>query len=143
MQTLCRIAALTVLLALAAPVAFSQSVYKWVDEDGVTQYTQQPPPSGEAELLDPKRSAPPPDTAPADRAEADGKADSEGGRELPSNVSEYCEEMQGRAETLASDAPLQIRGDDGNLQELSGEERAERLERARNQIEQHCADESA
>lgn len=142
MQTLCRTAVLTALLAVA-PIALSQSVYKWVDDDGVTQYTQQPPASGDAELIDPERSAPPPDTPTPDRADADDEAESDSDRELPGSVSEYCEEMRGRAETLASDAPLQIGDDDGNLQELSGEQRAERLEQARSQIEQHCADESA
>ena len=40
-------------LLLALPAA-SQPLYKWVDEKGVTHYTQQPPDNGKAEKLEVK-----------------------------------------------------------------------------------------
>lgn len=149
MQSLCRIAALTTAMALA-PAAIGQPVYKWVDDNGVTHYAQQPPAHGEAQLIDPADSPRPPaepqsddDTAAADDASTDAASDDSDDSELPSNMSEYCQQMRERAETLAGDAPLQIRQDDGNLQKLSDEQRAERLEQTRSQIDQHCGDESA
>lgn len=139
-----RALALVFVLPLA-PAAAAQGIYKWVDEDGVTQYTQQPPASGNAQLIDPDRSSRSPE--PPQAQEADASAEDEdtgdGDSELPSSMSEYCEEMRERADTLAGDAPLQIQQDNGDLQELTDDQRAERLERARSQIEQHCADESA
>ncbi len=145
MQTLCRIAALAAALVLA-PAAAAQSVYKWVDEDGVTHYAQHPPDTGDAQLIDPENAAPPPSEPEAPETEsAESGADEtdSADSELPSSMSEYCDQMRQRVDTLAGDAALQIRQDDGNLQELSDEQRAERLERARSQIDQHCGDESS
>ena len=42
-----------VALALALPAA-AQSMYKWVDEKGVTHYTQEPPPNGNAAKIEVK-----------------------------------------------------------------------------------------
>ena len=54
-------AAIAAALLLALPAA-AQSLYKWVDEKGVTHYTQEPPPNGNASKLDvkvePGRAAP-------------------------------------------------------------------------------------
>ena len=55
-------AALAIVLGCAA-LAASAELYKWVDEKGVTQYSEQPPPDGKAKKLDitpsgPVRTAP-------------------------------------------------------------------------------------
>ena len=42
---------LLMLLALLVGVAVASGIYKWVDETGVTHYSQVPPPSGEAQEI--------------------------------------------------------------------------------------------
>jgi hypothetical protein len=53
-------------LALAVSPAFSQSMYKWVDEKGVTHFSQDPPPDGNknAQKIEVKTTQP--DRPPAD-----------------------------------------------------------------------------
>jgi hypothetical protein len=54
-----------VLLSLALlPLAAAAEMYKWVDEKGVTHYSEQPPPDGKANKVDIKSSGPA-DAAPA------------------------------------------------------------------------------
>ncbi|MGH8686820.1 MAG: DUF4124 domain-containing protein [Burkholderiales bacterium] len=59
------------MLALAAPA--SAQLYKWVDKDGRTRYTDQPPPAGVASKT---FGAPAQPAAPAADAAADAAADS-------------------------------------------------------------------
>jgi hypothetical protein len=43
---------------LAAVAPFSYAVYKWVDEKGVTHYSESPPPDGKGEKVELKPSGP-------------------------------------------------------------------------------------
>jgi uncharacterized protein DUF4124 len=56
-----RRAALLALLFAFAPA--SQAIYKWVDEKGVTHYSESPPPDGKAEKIELRPSGPTPKTA--------------------------------------------------------------------------------
>lgn len=49
-------AAVIVSLILAVPLA--QAMYKWVDEKGVTHYSETPPPDGKAEKIEVKPAVP-------------------------------------------------------------------------------------
>ena len=59
---------LGMVLVLTAPLAAAETVYKWVDEHGVTQFSAQPPASGGAEKL--KIDAPEASAAPAAAAKS-------------------------------------------------------------------------
>jgi hypothetical protein len=59
---------LGIVLALTTPLPAAETVYKWVDEHGVTQFSAQPPTGGGAEKLKidaPEASAAAADTTPA------------------------------------------------------------------------------
>lgn len=45
-------------LTLATPLAFGQTMYKWVDKDGKTHYTDSPPPEDAKKLAAPKSNGP-------------------------------------------------------------------------------------
>ena len=49
-----RTIALLAAIALASPVAAAQTMYKWVDKDGKTHYTDSPPPEDAKKLAPPK-----------------------------------------------------------------------------------------
>ena len=59
-----RIAA--ILAATAALAVSAQAMYKWVDEKGVTHFSQHPPPDGKAQKVEVKPSGPPPRAVPPD-----------------------------------------------------------------------------
>jgi Domain of unknown function (DUF4124) len=46
------------LLAAFLPLAVAAQMYKWVDEKGVTHYSETPPPDGKANKIDIKSSGP-------------------------------------------------------------------------------------
>jgi hypothetical protein len=56
-------AAVLAACVLAAPSAFADAMYKWVDEKGVTHFSSDPPPDGKAQKIDVK-PAPPSSSAP-------------------------------------------------------------------------------
>ena len=51
----------TLLLAFAAPT-MAATIYKWVDEKGVTQFSAQPPEQGSAQRINPNIPRPPAST---------------------------------------------------------------------------------
>jgi hypothetical protein len=61
-------------IAVASPVAIAQ-MYKWVDKDGKTHYTDSPPPEDARKLAAPKGSSAPTPTAPASKGQQASRAD--------------------------------------------------------------------
>lgn len=146
MAPIARTTALVIALVVAAPVAAAQ-VYKWVDEDGVTHYTQQPPPGGEAQVIDPN-VAEPSAAAPAggsgeDTAAAgDGSGESSGDDGDSQSMAEFCNQLRDEAQLLASDRPVKVQSGD-RVTDLTGEARQQRLASTRSQIEQYCGDQGS
>jgi hypothetical protein len=91
---------LALLLAAAAP---AQTMYKWVDEKGVTHFSETPPPDGKGQKVEVKPSAPS-STAPADAWKQ---------RDLESRRSRILGEQheQARAEQARDGAALKSRCD--------------------------------
>jgi hypothetical protein len=133
--------AIVALLSMLPAIGVAE-VYKWVDEDGVTHYSQQPPPQGSATMITPD--------APADTAsggDAPGEAgDGEGGEESGESdgdgeqetIAEFCQELRDKEKVLQSDRPIRIKAADGTLTDLDDEGRAQRLERIQGQLRDHC-----
>ena len=130
-------------LVLMAPVAGMAEVYKWVDEDGVTHYSQQPPPEGEATVItsdvDTASSAQDDADAAADGPD-ETSADTEDGDGEQQTIAKLCEELREREGVLESDRPIRIKAEDGTLTELDDQGRARRLERVQSQLQDHCQD---
>lgn len=149
MYSICRIAVLLAVAVLLPSAHAAQSVYKWVDDDGVTHYSQQPPPPGrEVQLIDPNTSTdtqqaskPSSDSASGGNADGSGTSSERGGG--PKNMTEFCNQVRERIATLESSDPVSVRQPDDTLKRLSDEERAQQLERARGQLQQHCSDSDA
>lgn len=143
MAPIARTTALVIALVFAAPVAAAQ-VYKWVDEDGVTHYTQQPPPGGEAQVIDPN-VAQPTSAAPTASGEdtAGGDAGESSGDDGDSqSMAEFCNQLRDEAQLLASDRPVKVQSGD-SVTDLTGEARQQRLASTRSQIEQYCGDQGS
>ena len=132
-----RLLTAAILLSLIPVIAMGE-VYKWIDEDGVTHYSQQPPPAGTPTVITP-------DAAPRDET-ADGQSgnredqggEAENGDGEQETIAEFCSELRDREKILRSDRPLRIKAEDGTLTDLDDEERTQRLERIEGQLRDHC-----
>lgn len=138
--------AVAALLLALIPAAAIAKVYKWVDEDGVTHYSQQPPPAGTPTVITPD-AAPPADTAGdqgGDGEDRDDGADNEngngGGQET---IADFCNDLRERRDILQSDRPIRIKAEDGTLTDLDDEGRAQQLERVQAQLQDHCQGQDA
>jgi len=128
-----------VALAVLAGTAEAARTYKWVDENGVTHYSQYPPPKGEVQVIQPNIALPSgarSGTADAGEAGADGDGDGDG--EGAQTMTEYCNQLRNQAQMLASERDVRVRHEDGTLRPLEGDARASRRAEVDQQIQQYC-----
>ncbi|MBL8472345.1 MAG: DUF4124 domain-containing protein [Rhodocyclaceae bacterium] len=143
-----------VLAALLALPAAAETVYRWVDSQGVTHFDQAPPPGVKAER---KELGPPAGTrsAPAagtDWSEANRRFDArhqeqrDADREAQekqlaesTRKRQRCEALQARLGILQRQAPVFRTDAAGERAYLDDAERAREIERTRAQIDQACS----
>lgn len=132
---------LFVLIALAVGIGAAQAArtYKWVDEDGVTHYSQYPPPEGEAEIIEPGIGVPTGTVEGDSEAESAGTDEAAGDGDGPETMEAYCNQLQEQEQMLAGDRDVRVRQEDGSLEPLSGDARAEKRAEVQQQIDQHCS----
>lgn len=127
------------------------AMYKWVDENGVTQYTQYPPPSREYQTLVPP---PPPAEDPegaqqqlegllqqqdeASKARAETGEQEQKAAAAAERRKQNCQAARTNLELLTTGGHRRITGPDGIAYYPSEEERQERIATAQKQIEEFC-----
>jgi len=125
--------------------------YKWVDENGVTQYTATPPPSGDFKTIKPP-SKPAVDPAKAQgefdkRLEAFNKRKEETDKsqkqadEAAAKTAEAkknCEQAKKNLNLLQTKVRVRYKEEDGSVRYLTDAEREEKLNRAKDAIKSHC-----
>lgn len=139
---------LIVLLAIGGPAA--AGMYKWVDEQGNVQYSQQPPAGRQAESI----KAPPPPSSSADEETARLKQQMEGFDERQGDRAKAAAEQQQSADveaqrkancemartnlqTLTSRGQISIKEGD-EYRRLSEEERQAKIAEAQKQVDEFC-----
>lgn len=123
-------------LSLPAADALADRLYKWTDENGVTHYTDSPPPDRayETRSVDPDAA----EAASAERREA-AEQDGAAADAPASPVDQNCTRVRANLATLESAAGVTMDLDgDGTAEELTPEQRAEQLELAQRQVEAYC-----
>jgi hypothetical protein len=138
-------------LLIAAPA--TGKTYRWVNEEGVTVYSQTPPAEGEAEVL---RPPPPPPTGAAtrtpvqerleeleaQRAEQEKKAREQARAEQERQRREAnCRAARRNLEALQGPPRRLYATAGGEFQRFTEEERQARIEEAREQVEVFCEEE--
>jgi hypothetical protein len=125
--------------------------YRWVDENGVTIYSQSPPPSGKATII----KSPPPTNADPDETMKKLKARLDAMEEARKKESEAndkkssaeksaeikkknCETSKKNLATLEQSPRVKLKTDDGNYKMLPDEERKAEIEKAKQGIEKYC-----
>ena len=136
-------------LVLSAPLQ-ADEIYKWVDEEGVTHYLQQPPPSGDAARIG--VDSPPEEElererlveATGERLEARREERREAERQARTNAAEReqreqrCADLRASLGKLTENRRLLVPDGEGNVRRLPEEERQERVAERRRQIEEQC-----
>ncbi|MEF8833432.1 MAG: DUF4124 domain-containing protein [Halofilum sp. (in: g-proteobacteria)] len=137
-------------VVLSAPLS-ADEIYKWVDEEGVTHYSQQPPPAGEAARVEVDS---PPDEelererremeATGQRLEAEREERREAEQQAQENATERaqreqrCAELRSSLGKLTENRRLLVPDGEGGVRRLSEEERQARVAERRRQIEEQC-----
>ncbi len=138
---------LSALLLATLPTLSQAAIYKWVDAQGVTHFTEQPSPSGRGEEVQPRvtRPATPPPAAPASAMDAAPPA-GETNPAKPGEVltmpadkmAEQCQNARQRLQQLESSPRIMTRGEDGQMQRAPEEERQRMMDEERKRIELYC-----
>jgi hypothetical protein len=135
---------------LCFSIASQGAIYKWVDEDGVTQFSQFPPSQQQAEQV---RGAPPPADDPAAtrerlqerleafderrEAEAESREEQAAQKERQALRQRNCEAARHNLEILQRGRP-RVRTETGEVTYLDEGARQERLEAARRAVQENC-----
>jgi hypothetical protein len=139
------------MLAMAVSFGVNAQIYTWVDDNGQTHYSQQPPASGEAETIN--VPLPPPIDQEQAQQEVDELIEQQQARETAAE--EAQQEQQSEAERQAAieqncataQSNLQLYQDnpgrrfldeEGNAYRLSEEERQQKIDETQQQIEEFC-----
>ncbi|HET19113.1 MAG TPA: DUF4124 domain-containing protein [Chromatiales bacterium] len=138
--------AISLALLLAALSAPSQAaIYKWVDEKGVTHFTEQPPASGQGEKVQPRVYAPATPAAPSagkDTEAAEPKVEQAAPKSVltvpPEQMAEQCQQARQRLLQLESSPRILYRGEDGEMTRATEEERQRMMDEERKRIELYC-----
>lgn len=142
--------ALTLLLAMLSTPC-QAAIYKWVDEKGVTHYTEQPPPDGKGQEIEPrlpqasKQTTHPPASKPeGSKGANDQPTDQVNGKPKevltvsPDQLAEQCQKARQRLQQLESSPRILYRGADGEMIRAPEEERQRMIDEERKRIELYC-----
>ncbi len=136
-------------LALAIPLAFSQSMYKWVDEKGVTHFSEAPPPDGTKGATKIEVKTPQPDKPAVDnwkqrdiesrqlRAKQ-GIEEEKARQQDEAQRSSNCDNARRRNDRLASPRALYRLDAKGERIFMDDKERASQLEQAQADLARYC-----
>ena len=145
------LSACLVTLCLLTPSLSTAEVYKWVDDDGKTNYTQLPPPPGyESETV---REAPSPTVTPPPSAtvlqkryeekqkERENEAAVAGQERKNAEIRRLnCDAATGNLTALEQEGQRRYMNADGELIRPTDEERQKLIDQARQQMEKYCTE---
>ncbi|ERI50265.1 DUF4124 domain-containing protein [Pseudomonas sp. AOB-7] len=135
----------SLMLALSATAMASQ-VYKWVDAQGVTHFSAQPPQGQPATAI--STSAPPPRQAPAEPAPSveelldpeQAAIDKKVKQQIAAKEAErkqYCENARTNLAQLENNPRLRIE-EEGEVRRIDENERQERIAELKKSIAENC-----
>lgn len=146
----CRFAVFACALLVAPAEA---AIYKWVDENGQTVYSETPPPKGTAATR--LKEAPPPPVDPnaameslRNRAEAFDERQEERGEqenetqqstEREKQIQENCERLRNNLEVLTTNNQVREKTGENQYSVLGEEQRQARIKETRERIQKECS----
>jgi hypothetical protein len=116
--------------------AMATKVYKWVDEDGVVNFSEHPPKNTATTLIKPKTGHSEPVTY-ATPGQAAPQAEVDTGQQSRKDP-ERCEISRKNLEVLRSFGRVRVPNEDGSFHYLTEQEQQERLQTTQKAIEESC-----
>ena len=141
------VAALAGLSPLPDAMAQQETIYKWVDEEGVVHYTARPPEDVEYEIVGLQtRERGESETSAGETEETTDESEGippaqpemAASEPDPELVAARCKQARSNVENLTQRANVLVRGEDGEQRQITDEERERMLEEARAFIEEWC-----
>ena len=145
--------AIAAMFAACACAASAQTMYKWVDEKGVTHFSQDPPPDGrkaskvEPKVIPPSSSAKPKDDwkareqeARKARLEKDQKSEYERGKAHndAAERANKCNEARRQLTILARQTPVYTKNDKGERVYLDDKDRPAEVAAWQKDVDTYC-----
>ena len=134
------------------PLAAQAVVYKWVDEDGKVNYSQQKPPNTKTEKV--KVSTRKPDDSstykkPSLKSKEDDKkasdASAKNGNKSSSKpersakeMADICKQSQAALQAMQSAGRVRQKDDKGNVTYMSEEQKQQRIKREQDRVKENC-----
>jgi len=144
------ITGLVALLALNAPATLAKT-YKWVDENGVTQYTSTPPPKGDFKSIKkPPKPAIDPQKAKSNfdkrtdafkkRTDDAGKAKAESDKlaAKAADDKKKCDQARKNLANFNAKSRIRVTDKDGTVRNMPEEERQASIKNAQEAIDSYC-----
>ena len=140
------------LLFLSLTSTVNAKVYKWVDENGVIQYTQYPPARGESEEINtpagPSSSAPNRDSLQNQAQSSDKRREQQklideqntALQNRQAQLAEQCANIRENLATLKSSPFIRQQQADGSMKVLTAEEHVAKGEQYQSQLDEFCKD---
>lgn len=128
------------LLMAVCPLAFGQA-YKWKDAQGVTHYSDSPPPAGtKVEKIKTSGVVIPPagNPAPVAASTAAAKPAPSSVADTPANRAKLCEQLRKNADTLSKEKNVSVDDGKGGSKPLDDAGRARQVETTQAQITLYC-----
>lgn len=135
MKRLCVV--LLAAMAVAGTAVVHAKVYRWVDDKGVVHFTAQPP-ADQREAEEVKVRAPTPSSSAKPEASDESADKAKSDNEYASQLSEACETAKKNYEAFANPDNVRFQTEDGEVVEFSPEEREQRTQEAKKQMEAYC-----
>jgi hypothetical protein len=144
-----RVSRIVLAMSLCAYAACAAAaIYKWVDRDGVTHYSETPPPPEVQTRVVPIQAAPTA-PAPAPKTASEGDKDAPAAPAAPSTGSDkeklaksravQCSQVKDTLKTLDSPLPVYTSNSAGDQVLLTNQEREEAVERWKKLEDKYCA----
>lgn len=140
---------ITAVLGLACSSAMATQLYRWVDENGVTQFSQQPPAEDQYQRMQVKPApelgtgslAPettPDDTEPAEPTAPAPAPEAQPTAEQQAKLAEQCDALRTNLTTMQNNPRLRRTLDDGTVERIGEDERQAMIAKAQADLQEHC-----
>lgn len=139
------------LIALLLSFSVNAQIYKWVDDNGQTHYSQEPPASGDAQKIE---APPPPPIDPdearkdvealieqqqaAEKAEHEAEQKAQQQAEQEAILQENCRVARENLRLYQNNPGRRVMDEDGNVTRLREEDRQQKMQEFQEQIDLYC-----
>ena len=134
-------------LSLVCTSAMATQLYRWVDENGVTQFSQQPPAEDQYQRLQVKPApelgtgslAPASDASAEEQTEAtEPAAAPQPTPEQQAKLAEQCDALRANLTTMQNNPRLRRTLEDGTVERIGEDERQAMIAKAQADLQEHC-----